>query len=83
MLNQAFIAKGIIQISVQNFFENYPFSRYDSSPGLFGYAGCLGLAVEPKVWENIEIGGKKCEFGYETPGLSKVAIFPFLFRYAL
>ena len=41
-----------MQISEQKFFKKYPLRNFSAS--LCGHAGCLGLAVEPKLWEKIE-----------------------------
>ena len=38
-----------MQILDQKLFRKYP--PKDWSAGLCGHAGCLGLAVEPKLWE--------------------------------
>ena len=45
-------SKGVMQILDQKFFKKYP--PQDLSASLCGHAGCLGLAVEPKLWEKIE-----------------------------
>ena len=42
---------------------------WNFSPGLCGHAGCLGLAVEPKIWAkkmNLKVrGNSKIEWGRE------------------
>ena len=48
---------GIMQILDQKFFKKYP--PQDLSAGLCGHAGCLGLAVEPKIWEKIEFENER------------------------
>ena len=46
-----------MEILDQNFFKKYP--PQDLSAGLSGHAGCLGLAVEPKLWEKIELENER------------------------
>ena len=52
-----FANKGIMQILDQKFFKKYP--PQDLSAGLCGHAGCLGLAVEPKIWEKIDFENER------------------------
>ena len=41
----------------QKCFKKYP--PQDFSAGLCGHAGCLDLAVEPKLWEKIEFENER------------------------
>ena len=56
-ISKASAAKGIMQILAEKIFKKYP--PQDLSAGLCGHADCLGLAVEPKIWEKIEFENER------------------------
>ena len=51
------IDKGIMQISEHKFFKKYPSLNFSAC--LSSHTGCLGLAVERKIWEKIEFENER------------------------